>query len=753
VSRAATITSLLFILALAAGARAMRLEHVFLDDGSVVFAVGDAFYHMHRALFSFHHFPDFLRFDPCINWPEGAPVPHAPLYDLALAGLARMFSNSISGFERTAAWLPVALGALTTLPVYALGSSLGGRAVGLGAACLYAVLPIAIAYSSVGNPDHHAAVGLEGALLLALYSAALAPRLSRRRLAWIALGLTLARTALLGTWHGSLLYFPIGEGALLLFGVLRGHRELLLAQAASLLASGLLIAPVVAATATPVAGPWSATELSLLHLLLLGAGAVLAAAAALAEQASPLSSAPQRLRHLGLVGLVIGGAMGCAALLLPGFWDGVVPAFEFLTKRDDWGNNVLEQLSIFHQQGEVRLSAAVRHLGYYSYLLPLAPASFWLLADRPALRDRALFLLAWTLVFAALAVFQVRFANDFAAAFCVAFALLLGQAAAELRRRTRLSSAAAAGAATALGVALWSPTLVSYFEPAWRAGSDASQPGHSKADRALSTVEGAQVRFAELVRAATPETPGCDGTADVPHYGVLAAPALGHVLHKVAQRATPADPFGPYIGEPAYREVVSFMLSQSEPEAVATTQRLRTPFVALAEGPEDQPLARISRRLMERDGSEEDGLAHLEHFRLATEGPQGGIPFRIAFESEVLTGIPYKLFEVVSGAVLEAEATPQQRVKAQLVVETPAGRRFHFLASARADEAGVARLRVPYWTDGDEPVRAVGPYRLVAREKRWIATVSEADVREGRVVRAAPRPPKAGASASDAETR
>ena len=83
-NRATAAVGLLFILALAFAARALRFEHVFLDDGSVVFAIGDAFYHVHRALFSLHHFPDFLQVDPCINWPQGAPVPHPP--DLAPPG-------------------------------------------------------------------------------------------------------------------------------------------------------------------------------------------------------------------------------------------------------------------------------------------------------------------------------------------------------------------------------------------------------------------------------------------------------------------------------------------------------------------------------------------------------------------------------------------------------------------------------------------------------------------------------------------
>ena len=699
---------------------------------------------MHRALFSFQNFPDFLRFDPCINWPAGAPVPHAPLYDLALAGIARLLGDGVASFERIAAWLPVVLGALTVLPVYALAAGLRGRATGLGAAGLYALLPIAIAYSHVGYPDHHAAVGLEGAILLALYSAALAPELSGRRLIWIALGLTLTRVALLGTWHGSLLYFPIGEAALLLCGVLRDRRPLLIAQAASLLASSLLIAPVVASTHTPVAGPWSATELSLLHLLSLLAVAALALAATATQRWWPLASATSRLARLGLGALLV----SLAALAIPGVRDGLVPAFEFLTKSDDWGNTVLEQMPLFHQQGELRISAAVMHVGYYAYLLPLAPVSFWLMSGSASRRDRALFLTVWTLVFGSLAAFQVRFGNDFAPAFCAAVAVLLSYGATELHRRTGLSMRAACTAAIALGVALWAPTLGEYFEPNLRDTLARRRGVELPSDFALTTIGGTQVRFAERVLAATPATPGCDGTGDVPHYGILAAPVLGHVLHKVAHRATPADPFGPYIGEPAYRDVVRFLTTDSEREAVAIATRLRTPFVALADGVSGQAPERVSRRLMRNDGSASEGLTHLEHFRLVTEGPLGGLSFRIAFERLDGAGIPYKLFEVVSGAVLRVEVAPGERVAARLSVATPAGRRFAFRATARAGEDGIARLRVPYWTGGDEPTRAVGPYRLAAGKRRWLAEVAEADVRGGRVIRATPqsRPDQGGAA-------
>ena len=83
-----------------------------------------------------------------------------------------------------------------------------------------------------------------------------------------------------------------------------------------------------------------------------------------------------------------------------------------------------------------------------------------------------------------------------------------------------------------------------------------------------ASIGGTQLRFAEAVRAVTPESPGCDTSDEVPRYGILAHPAIGHVLHYVAHRATPADPLGPYIGRENFQRVLRFHRVESEFEAL-----------------------------------------------------------------------------------------------------------------------------------------------------------------------------------------
>ena len=231
---------------LACGPRSLGPERIFPGDGTVIFSLGDAFYHARRAFVSFEQFPRVLLFDPYLNFPQGAFVPWPPLYDLALGGMARLFGSTQSAFERVAAWAPVALGVLTLAPVYAAGRLVASRAAGVGAALLFAVLPATVLYSNVGNADHHAAQAFLGASVLALSLRAVSeePR-PRASVGWTFAVLAVFRAALLLTWPGSLVYLALTEGCLVAAGVLAGRREILVGEAWSAAASAVLVLPAV----------------------------------------------------------------------------------------------------------------------------------------------------------------------------------------------------------------------------------------------------------------------------------------------------------------------------------------------------------------------------------------------------------------------------------------------------------------------------------------------------------------------------
>jgi hypothetical protein len=119
---------------------------------------------------------------------------------------------------------------------------------------------------------------------------------------------------------------------------------------------------------------------------------------------------------------------------------------------------------------------------------------------------------------------------------------------------------------------------------------------------------------------------------------------------------------------------------------------------------------------------------------LVTEAPVRGVPLGFASGTARRTEAPYKLFEIVRGAVLEHRGRPGGKLRAQVEIRTP-GRRFVYAARATADAEGVARLRVPYATDTMLPVRPTAPYTVTVDGTTHHVAVSDTQVLEGDTVR------------------
>jgi dolichyl-diphosphooligosaccharide--protein glycosyltransferase len=704
--------------------RALGLELVFVGGGRVVFLGWDSYYHARRALWSFLHFPAVLQFDRYLNFPDGAVVPWPPLYTLLLAGLGRLLAGDEAGFERVVAWAPPAIGALTVLPVYAATRAVAGRGVALVAAWLVAVLPASVLATGVGNCDHQGIIALLGAMLLALSLHALRADAGAGRLVLLFAGLVVVRGALLGTWHGSLLYFGVADGALVLVAALAGRHRVLRAEAVSAAATALLLAPFAAIARTPMGGPFSAVEPSWLHVAAFAALAAVSGGAAWLERSRPAPAPARRLARLAAL------AAGAAVVVLafPGPRAGLAPALSFVGKVDTYGSRNLEQVGLFlGLDGRFSAAGAMLFFGYFAFLLGVAPFAALARARDARVREPARLLALWSAIFALLAVRQLRYVWDFAPSAAVALALLL----AALRDRVdeRLGRPRLATALTAvLALLLLAPPLRLLHAP--RLLSTAHFLAGRlppRLDRALHTPEGTVVRFAERVRASTPDSAGYLDAGE-PGYGIVSYPGLGHVLHYVAHRATPADNFGPYIGEANFAAAESLLELESEESAVAELDRMRLRYVATHESSAPRRPILLD-RLHRDDGLAREDAPRLERLRLVTEGPRGGYPVAQTLGTQTDRRAPaYKLFERVEGAVLEVSAPPGHHVTAQVELETPIGRRLVHRAEATAGPDGRARLRVPYATEPRQPTRALAPYRVWAGSREALVPVSEDDV-------------------------
>jgi dolichyl-diphosphooligosaccharide--protein glycosyltransferase len=718
-------TALLAIAALALAVRALGLEAVFPSGGPVLLTLGDGAYHARLAAWACENFPSFLGFDPYLAGPLGSSVPWPPAFDLAVAAVAR----SLGGVERVdavLAWSNPVLGAITVVPVYAAARAVGAVAsTALGAATLYALFPIAAEYAAVGYGDHHAYVSAVGAGWLAVALAFVAEGATQSRIATLGACLVLARVAMAAGWAGSLLYLALADGLLLLACVASGGRVRLRSLALGALASAALLAPLVWRTGEPWGGPFSAITLSWLHVLASLALAVLALALAGLERWRPAGSAAERLARLAAVALALAGAL----LLVPAVRRGLAPALAFATLRDAAGAVTYEQMPTFPLPGRPALRPPQQLFGHLVWAVPATP----LLALLAPARIPGRLLAAWSGVLAALAVIQVRYGNDLAPAAAVCFGLGLAALARESARRLRLRPRGVGLAVAALALVLVAAPTASIRlaqarrSLAWLTGEP--QPTAAWA----ATPSGSLVRFAPMVREATPETPGYLRPDGVPEYGLLLNANLGHTVRHYARRPVAADNL--WDKTPSFALATSFHALEDEGRALEVARELRGRFVLTAASPERS--AAIGSRLDRHDGREAAGQPRLEHFRLVTEGPPGGAPLGDLFGQKAPPGtVPYKLFEIVEGAVLEVPGAPGAQVEAKVRVVTPFGRGFDYEARAQAGPDGLARLRVPYATRTAAAARPAGPWRLRSGSAIGSLDVSDEDVTRGAVLRA-----------------
>jgi len=328
---AAAVAAALGAALLALMVRSLGFEGVFLGEDGVVFAFGDPDYHLRLALYALRAFPEPLRFDPYLNFPDGAAVPWPPLYDLMVAGSTRLLGGDAATLERVAAWWPPALGAATAAAVAWMGWTAAGAGAAWAAGLLFAALPASVAVSRVGYADHHAAVAAFGAGWLALQMSLLQTSAGWRAPALTA-GLAVLRAAMILTWAGSLAYVAVADVSLVLLATLSGSRRALGAQAASLLVSAAVILPFVASSHGQSGGPFSGIELSWMHPVACVSLGVWSAATAWAFRSAAPEDRAQRLLACAATGAAVAGA----ALLLPGVRGALTGGGSFVTTSDAW---------------------------------------------------------------------------------------------------------------------------------------------------------------------------------------------------------------------------------------------------------------------------------------------------------------------------------------------------------------------------------------------------------------------------------
>jgi len=747
--------------------RTTNAATVFVGD-AVVPAENDPYYHLRRIFLILADYPRVPSFDPWIDYPTGAPVVFAPLFDFGIATLAWVAgfgTGDRQAVETLAVLLPPLLGALTCVAVYLVGRRTTSRAGALLAALLVTLTPAHIWYSRLGFVDHHVLATLlhVATCALALAASGIRPGGSApptpRAFALLATLTMLGITAGVLSWNGYLLLVAVLDAALLLpFACGDAGLRTRLARLACVahLGAALLVLPVVALVVRDTGAPWSTITLSYVHPALLAAFGAVAGAAAWATARGHGGRA-----LLGAAAVVA----GVAALGLVLERDVVAGVVRWLTASDPFMGAVQESVSIvFTSDGRLDLQEPQVWMTRFFVVVPLLLAVLALRLARGGFRDHGRsFVLAWaTLLFVA-SLAQRRFGETAAPALAVLVgdALATGARSARSALDVRGVPARTASWVAALGVALVvlvaiAPYYAGFLEQPWRLTAilrapelDRRQQDGSADVRLHRTLE----RFGALLHdpSALP--------AVAPSAAMNPWP-LGHKLLHVAGTPVTTTPFGSYVGGTGFDDAIDFYLATDEQRALDVLARRGSRWVVVdddlgtigasivgrGENPRDwygkeplpdggvayvlrPPLLRsMYHRLTRLAGSEArlslagDGdvtVPALDHLRLMVDAARDDA---IGFA---------KVYEVVAGAVLVVRTTPGAEVVARYAWRSDAGRERVYQKTARADGAGEARIVLPYSSERAD-VGHTSRWSIASGGRTVERMVAEADVRGGR---------------------
>ena len=698
----------LFVLAFAV--RMLPWATVFERGGSQ-FTGNDAYYHMRRVLYGLEHFPDWLDFDPYLNFPHGARPIWTPVFDWlstlfvlpfhALAGLA--------GAEWAAATIPPLLGAGCVVALYFAARELFDECTATIAAGLLTLTSAHVWYSSAGFFDHHAAVALTAAWMLwaairFVRAEAPTPRTS--------LALSVSQAAALLLWPGMLLHVARVElGILAQAARDRGTgSERLRVRALGHVFALAMVAPLCLGQSWTQWGDYAPTVLSRFQPWLFAALAVHAAACAALWRSRGDESFASRARSS--LGIALTTA-ALSALLLPGLLDSAPEAWRWLGKQEQFQSHVIESRGILIRSDGPSLDLLLRNLSLFGLLLPVSLAAFVWTSRARADWDARLLAAIWSAGLVLATFQQRRFGNSAALGVALVSAWAIREvwlgAIARSHGRVWL-----AHAGVALGIVLaLAPTLRPRLQPLRysidRLSGRPLQLGTYLMGKRLMLDAGNWLR----------ENAGHDldftHPQTTPDHGLMAPWHLGHRLLYSSRLPTVVGNFGDDLGKENFARYRGYMRS-AEPQAATRLDHVRARFVVV-ESLDDDARDRLGPRTM---------------LRRLTASPLADLAFhRLRYATRVPPGRPhvrsYRVFERVAGAEVVGFALPGAAVDARMRVR--AGKRgILLLHTTSADEDGIYRLRLAQASADGVPQR----WQLLSGDRESDLEVALDDVLAGR---------------------
>ncbi|HIF95134.1 MAG: STT3 domain-containing protein [Myxococcales bacterium] len=733
--------ALLFLTALAV--RLLSWHSVY-QPGGIYPNGNDAYYHIRRIRYTLENFPEVLRFDPLMNFPDGGQSIWPPTFDwLTAAILLGLPGLDLSnGFERFAVWFPPILGAFTIVLVYALAIRFFSRMVAVAAALAMAILPAHSLYSRLGALDHHVMVAMVVTAMLGFSMALVRDGCTgsdgapikesghRSRLGQcVGLGLSIGFAVLV--WPGSLLQIGLLQIGLIVRllsaetvtqAVVWAHRFAL-----AHLVAFVVVLPMSVGNHWELWGTFSPVVLSNFQpTYFLAASLCFSVLGGIWRLGVGEWSRMTRLVSALLIGGVLVGGI---FLAVPDLLVAISEALSWFAKDEEFQSVVNESVPLFG--GDRGSARAESFLGRFVYLAPLAIAYYaWQFRHRA----EVLLLIGWGAALFIVTLIQWRFMNSYSIVHCILIGLVAESLYGELKRRLvgpAQRTLAGVGAVAVL-VIIFLPSVQSY-------GLHFKNFG--RALRGEPTIAmGAQHQARMIADAAQflkEHSPGADAPFSKPEYSVLGPWGDGHILKTIAERAVVQDNFGDDVAPENFARAEDYFSAKNETRALKILAPAKTRYVLLrstgAGHAQRYSYETLFGRLYRLRGNRQ------------TQLEPGGEDFviedslvrhRLIYQSPPLdekNSRPFvMIFEIVPGAEIVGRGTPNSIITASLDISPKEGGRFSYSASAVTNEAGIYEIRLPYSNQALSPnVRVGSHYTMRAGRHQGFLVIPESAILSG----------------------
>jgi len=718
----------LFIIAFSGVAvRLASFANFIKPEGGFYFYNPDSYDHLRHIMLGIQRFPSITLYDRYAGYPVGTGHIWAPLYDYIFTLVASCLGLGKPAIETLCFFSGPLLYAVSIFLLFFVMRRLFNSSPGaLAAAVVFTFHPALISYSLPMNFDHHV---LEPILCLLFISLPFLEDDNGFTPGRLLAGAFLFVAALF-FWRGSTLFWGLSFGAVLLRSVMGNNRSLAAAYGKLFLLSSGMLALYCLFDPLGLRRGVSLVLISWFHpLILAGFAATLFAFAYI----------PLRIITRVLIPALIIGLILIPFTPLVTFIYKLKEAVQFMFGvGDPWLSSINELEGTFTTYGFLD---GVTYLTVGYFIAPIAVI---------------LAIVRWK---------ENRQENPLLLHFVAWYPLAF---LAWVYRYALYSTVTTAMATACLASFLWLRLVgVRRLVGVILLVSATILPSLKLSVEAMHSAIGPNVRYGlfgprgalDWIKNNTPATSHYLNPIIEPEYGILADWDLGSYIYYGAERPSLATPFG--WETHGFFEHAAFFATTSPDKAIELTKANKIKYVlttwrrsqktyhdiALSgEAKGKIPTGTVSDKLSDVDSMYyrlfyQDGGGYLfpDGYRQALG------TFRLVFESDYpggmvpATGVTqsyYKLFEIVSGAIINGRTTPHNNVVISLKLSSGRGRLFGYQDTKKADDRGIYSFRVPYATTSRQgDTQPASNYLIsISGEKQRELSVSEEQVINGKTI-------------------